>query len=336
MSIRLVSGAEPRLVSGVEPPAKNNDNTQGCGTGKEQRPYSPLAFKGRLDLIDILEPFHWVLHHAFTGDLSLRGKQQGDHLAQRPDVGPIVHGGSCEEFRSGVAFCSSRALEDRPGICVGKAEVNEFHVVPVVGDENIGGLEVPVDNLLGVEVRKGVTKLESDLSQGGFAGVTLGEEIRQGDSIHPFHLDTVSESRNIPEVIYFTDCCVGEAVADLIFLPEEGFVTSLSSEGRLQGFENPETSVLVDEPGLGPTALGTVDEVRPFDSAQGPLVERIQVPVGERIRTTVGERSRTMVGERIRTTVGERSRTMVGERSRTTVGEKCGVFWHESKVSDFS
>ena len=305
-----MSGAEPRLVSGVEPQAQNNDHTQGRCTGKEQRPYPPLAFKGRLDLIDILEPFHWALHHAFTSDLSLRGKQQGDHLSKRPNVSPVVHGISRKEFRSGVAFCSSRALEDRPGVCVGKAEVNELHIVPVVSDENIGGLEIPVDDLLGVEVGKGVTKLEDDFSQGVFARVTFGEEFRQSDSIHPFHFDAVSESWNIPEVIDLTDRRVGEAVADLVFFTKEGFVTGLSSEGGLQGFEGSESSVFVDEPGFGPAAFGAVDEARPFGSAQGPLVERLPV--------------------------GERSRTTVGERSRTTVGEECGVFWHESKVSDFS
>ena len=48
-------------------------------------------------------------------------------------------------------------------IRVGKPEVDEFDIVAVVGQHDVGRLEVPVDNLLGMHIGQRVTCLIDDL-----------------------------------------------------------------------------------------------------------------------------------------------------------------------------
>ena len=166
-----------------------------------------------------------------------------------------------------------------------------------MGYEYVRGLEIPVDDLFGMEIAQSVTELESDLFGRGPSWPSTGKKFCQSHSIYPFHLDTVAESGNIPEIIYFPDGGVGETVADLVFFPEEGFVSSLSSEGRLQGFEGSEPSVFVYEPDFAPTCLGGVNQILRFVLRQAQDVAQIDI-----------------LGCRV-----------------VCGGEKCGIVWHDAK-----
>ena len=218
--------------------------------------------EGGLNLGDILESFSRILARASVDDPFLIRKQQSEHLSQRPDVRPVVDNASGKELWSGETRGSGRTLENRPRACVRETEVDEFEVVPVMGDEYVRGLEIPVDDLFGMEITQSVTELKSEFSRDCPVRSATGEEFCQSDSIHPFHLDAVAEPLDIPEIIDLPDGSVGETITDLVFFPEEGFISCLSSEGRLESFESPESSIFVYEPEFTPASLGTVDEYR--------------------------------------------------------------------------
>ena len=219
-----------------------------------------LPLKCRFDLGDILKPIGGSISHTSADDPFLIRKQQSNHLPQRPDVCPVVDNASGKELWSGETRGSGRTLENRPRACVRETEVDEFEVVPVMGDEYVRGLEIPVDDLFGMEITQSVTELKSDFSRDCPVRSASGEEFCQSDSIHPFHLDAVAEPLDIPEIIDLPNGSVGETITDLVFFPEEGFISCLSSEGRLESFECPESSIFVYEPDFAPARGGGVDE----------------------------------------------------------------------------
>ena len=290
------------LVSGIKPPAPGSYQQEYycCRHGQQGYkvwPATMLLGESCLDFGYILEPFSRILPQASADDPLLIWKQQRDHLSKRPDVRPVVDDASGKELWSSETGGSGRTFENRPGTCVREAEVDEFEIVPVVGYEYVRGLEIPVDDLFGMEIAQSVTELESDLFGRGPSWPSTGKKFCQSHSIYPFHLDTVAESGNIPEIIYFPDGGVGETVADLVFFPEEGFVSSLSSEGRLQGFEGSEPSVFVYEPDFAPTCLGGVNQILRFVLRQAQDVAQIDI-----------------LGCLV-----------------VCGGEKCGIVWHDAK-----
>ena len=302
-----------RLISGVEPSAPGFDTQesyrgQNGHQGYHNRPSMMLPEEGGLDFRHILESFSGIVPQATADNPSLFWKQQSDHFSKRPNVSPVVDRTTRNEFWSGETSGPGWPFENRPGVSVGKPEVNEFEIVPVVGYEYVGWFDVPVDDLFGMEIAQGVTELGDNLPASDLVGQTFGKKIVEGDSVNPFHLDAVAESGNIFKVIDFPDCGVGETIADLVFFPEEGFVTSLSSEAWLQGFEGPESSVFVDEPDFAPACGGGVDE-----AGRWP------------IRSAMTGRVRSAMTGRVRQAV-----TVCGG-----VRKESGIFWHEFKDSVF-
>ena len=243
-------------LAGLPSDEHSGDNN---GHSGHKRPDPALSKEGLFNVSHILEPFVGIGLDAFPDDGFLVREKEGDHLAKGPNVTPVVNGLSREEFRRGEGRGASGTLENREGISVGETEVDEFDVVPVVGDKNVRGFDVPVDNLLGVEIPQGVTELKR-YSAGSWIIDSARQELSEGDPVNPFHLDTVPESRNVPEVINLPDGGVGKAVADLVFLAKEGLEFDLSPVFRFQGLYGPESTVLVDTPDLCPSALGAMDE----------------------------------------------------------------------------
>ena len=204
-------------------------------------------------------------------DAFLLREQQGDALAERPDVGPVVDREALEQFRGSERSRTGRSLVDGPGIGIGEAEVDELDIGPVVGDEDVRRLDVPVDDLLGMQVGEGVAELENNLPGCGLGRKAVGDEGIERNPVDPFHLDAVAKVLAEDHPVDFPDGRVGEAVADFVFLAEQGLVAWLAAEGWFEGFQDAELSILVDAPDFGPPAFGTMDELRFGKTALSPV-----------------------------------------------------------------
>ena len=62
---------------------------------------------------------------------------------------------------------SGRELELRVQITVGESEIDYLGILPVVGDDDVRRLEVPVDDLTGMNVAQGITYFHGDFPEDG-------------------------------------------------------------------------------------------------------------------------------------------------------------------------
>lgn len=95
-------------------------------------------------------------------------------------------------------------------IGVGEAEVNQLDVVAVVGQHDVGRLEVSVDNLLGVQVGQGVAGLVDDFGSQFLADPSPRQQRVQRAAVHPLHLDAVAQRRNVHEGVVLADVRVAQ------------------------------------------------------------------------------------------------------------------------------
>jgi hypothetical protein len=94
-------------------------------------------------------------------------RELGEHLvdddAESVDVCPVIHMGSClETLRCDVVRRAVLDFSRGVGVLVtGEAEIDDLGL-PVVGDEDVGGLDVAVDDVVVVRVLQRVTKLRDE------------------------------------------------------------------------------------------------------------------------------------------------------------------------------
>ena len=88
---------------------------------------------------------------------------------------------------------------------IGQTEVDQIHVVAVVGQHDVGRLEIPVDNLLGVHVRKCVTSLVDYLDCQRLAYSAARKETAQRTPVYPLHLNAVAQRRKVDEGVVLAD-----------------------------------------------------------------------------------------------------------------------------------
>lgn len=109
------------------------------------------------------------------------------------DVVAHVGGGCLHLFGRHVAARAGWLLEDSVAVGVGESEVDEFGVVAVGGDDDVVGLEVAVDDALGVDVAHSAHGLVGEAAA-LLERVAQLEPLAEGDALHIFHDDAVTES----------------------------------------------------------------------------------------------------------------------------------------------
>ena len=131
-----------------------------------------------------------------------------------------------------------------------------------MGDEDVGGLDVAVDDLAGVEVGERVAEFGGDFSEEFLVGKGRGKTLVQRDAVHPFHFDAVAEQGVVAEVPGAADGGVVEAVADFEFFPQKCLIDSVFAVFLLEGLEDDELGELGGSPDFGEAGLGAVYELQ--------------------------------------------------------------------------
>ena len=83
-----------------------------------------------------------------------------------------------------------KRFQDVVAACVGQAKINEFRMVAVARDENIVGLEVAVDNLMGVNVFQCIANLAQQSLGLLLVRMNFGEKFVKGQTVNEFLNDT--------------------------------------------------------------------------------------------------------------------------------------------------
>ena len=148
------------------------------------------------------------------------------------------------------------------GVGIGKAEVDEANVVAGMGEEDIGGLEVPVHNLAGVQIGEGIAKLFQDFVFQGFVQGTFLHFFGQCPAIYPIHFDAVAQTFHGREAIVFHDTGMPERVTDFKLFPEQVFVQRIAAILRLQALEHTEASHAVDAEDIAVALFGMMKQVQ--------------------------------------------------------------------------
>ena len=163
-----------------------------------------------------------------------------------------------------------RHLEEGGIVRVGEAEVDELDIVAVVGDEDVGGLDVAMDHLPGMEIAHGVAEFGGDFPEELLVGQGAGKALVQGDAVHPFHFDAMAQERMAPEMPGAADGRVVEAVADFEFLPQKRLIHRVFAVLLLEGLEHDELGEFGGSPDFGEARFGAVQELQAGNAAVQP------------------------------------------------------------------
>ena len=180
------------LHLGRAPGRKQQRQGQESGQCQERPPAPPPVVTVQCfpDLFHASESPPRILADTLGGNATVPvRKNPAQNQSERIDVRPAIHGRPRNLLRRHVLLRAGRLLQDRIVICVGKTEVNDFHIASVAGDEDVGWLQVPVQDLLAVDVGKGIDELVHHLAAGlhrGFAG----KERVERHPVDVFHDDT--------------------------------------------------------------------------------------------------------------------------------------------------
>ena len=160
---------------------------------------------GLFDLKRALETSRRISLAAFPGHFGVGRTQSVDDATKREYVCVVIHIASCDQLRRSIDLRPGGTFQHGMRIRIRQTEVYQLDVVPVVGQHDVGRLQIPVDNLLGVHVSQSVTDLADDLGGQCLADLATGQQGLQRSSVHPLHLNAVAKRRNVHKTIVLAD-----------------------------------------------------------------------------------------------------------------------------------
>ena len=115
-----------------------------------------------------------------------------------------------------------------------------------MGDEDVLGLEVAVNNLLAVHVVKGIADFADDLFCERSGDVPCGDKFFEGASVHPFHHDAIAYDRVAYLAEVLADSAVVEGEAYVEVFCQQVFIHQIAAKFFLEGLVDEESSVFAD------------------------------------------------------------------------------------------
>ena len=113
-----------------------------------------------------------------------------EHLKLRDDEVAIVDTeAGVEHFGRGIDHRSRRFLVGGVRVGVGEAEIDEFDVRTLVGDQNVFRFQIAVVHLLSVDVGQCIANLAEQLLLQHFVDRTVGIQFFKRTAVNPFHFD---------------------------------------------------------------------------------------------------------------------------------------------------
>ena len=129
----------------------------------------------------------------FTHHIAIaRREQLLQNQSKGVNVGAVIDLIAGQLFRGGVGLGVGGLLEDGESSAVGKSEVDDLHMVAVMGNQDVGGLQVLVYDLFAVEIVHGKQQFFHHQFANLLGGIFL-EEVIQRSAVHIFHHDAVAD-----------------------------------------------------------------------------------------------------------------------------------------------
>jgi hypothetical protein len=280
-------------VAVVDPP-RHRLEADGLERGEDDRVHLQRGDLGRS-----LHRIVRRLHHDFHGGLAFEGQAPGqnlvEHDAHRIDVGPPIDGfGAAHLLRAHVGRGSDDPAFRGEGLCdigphpLGQAEVRHVRLVPAV-DEDVGGLEVPVDDPQFVGVVDGEGDVPEDHDLLPDRDRALPPPLRKGLTLDEFHGDVapaVDDARFIDRHdVGMFEFRAEARLADEAFLFER-LLLPLGVRAREEEFQR--------HPAVQVVVVGLVDDAH---AAASDLRQQRELPEGSQ---GFGGRGRARRGDRLR------------------------------------
>ena len=166
-------------------------------------------------------------------------REFGEHLvddhAEGIDVCPVIHIGSCQEtLRCDVIRRAVLDFSRGVGVLVtGEPEIHDFGL-PVFSDEDVGGLDVAVDDVLVVRVLKRITKLCDETAGMGRCHLIAMNQTMQVQTVDVLHHEVKMAFRGLTKVVHGGDVCVCESGHGTRLDDEAAGVVLMERSGRGQ------------------------------------------------------------------------------------------------------
>ena len=193
-------------------------------------------------------------------------------FSQRPDVRPIVHRFTGKQFGRGIFPRSGGKFQDAVSVVVGKSEVDNLDILPVVGNQNVGWLQILVNHLFGVDVTHRVKQLVQETALSPRRQRIGSEILIQRHPVYPLHLYTPPEFNMLREGIYLTDIGAREVVSDIKLLAQQRYECRIIAVLGRQAFEYAPLSLPIHQIQLVDSIGGTFKRLHRLRGVQHRIV----------------------------------------------------------------
>ena len=167
--------------------------------------------------------------------------------AKGPDIGTIVHTVTGKKLRRCIVLSPCSHFQHCERIGIRESEINQLGMEAIEGHHDVLRLQIPVNHLLAVNIRKGVAdSRQYPVGHFNRQSAIPFQKMTQIFTVYPLHHDAIAGRRMVDE---------SEILADIRMLEGETYLKILAEHILV----NPETAIarlqrLVDEEASGPLA----------------------------------------------------------------------------------
>ncbi len=258
LGIFLNPGGLPVPVHGCD--SHSRQDNQGQEENQDARRPFAGAFQVRPNGSRIRITPGRILRRA-TGDDAPRLRQQlGDDSPQGIDVGPAVHGSTGKQLGRRKGLRTTRLFQRGPVIGVSHPEIDDLQRSVVACDEEVGRFDVPVDDLVRMDIGQGSAELRNDPAARRRIRHSRLQDLGKRLAFNPFHLKIRPIFRRFTEGDHLAHAGVRQGGSDLELFPQARLVKGLPPKFWPQGLDSHETPFPDHAPDLAPSRFGTVHE----------------------------------------------------------------------------